>query len=341
MITVEFLEGLGMQNLKPAGIEIRGRCPVADTSPFHSRGDRRPSWSINTETGLSFCATCDKGWSLFSLLQMLALDPKKARALLEAAKQADHLAKAGRAGSGRVKTYSVVKGGGGKPKHDRSLDIVFAQWWDHLLDAPYMKKRGYPASFLRKNKVGYDPKRKRVVVPIYEEGVLIGAVGRATKPTQKLRYYFYHQLKKGQHLYIPRHTVRPYRYLDTIFVVEGVLDALRLAQLGCPWVICVFGTKVTRRQADVIARLACENEFTVTLFMDDDPPGHRATGSLGSMLRGRIPGIEPNVIIYPEEVSDPGELEPEERKPLESVTYLQWLDTRAMLDVFSERYKTL
>lgn len=338
MISIEFLEGLGMEGLKPAGLEIRGKCPVGDTSPFHKRGDRRPSWSINTETGLSFCATCDKGWSLFSLLQMLAVDPKKAKILLAAAKTEDAHAKAERfLAGGRVREYSVVKRERKEPKHDRSLDIVFSQWWEALLDTPYLKQRGFLPVFSRKNGLGYDPKRRRIVVPIYEEGVLVGAVGRATRASQELRYFFYHQLKKGQCLYIPRFTRKPYRYLDTIFVVEGVMDALRLAQIGCPWVTCTFGTKITRVQADRISRLACDAGFTVTLFMDDDKPGHRATGSLGSMLRGRIPGIEPRVVVYPEGIEDPGDLGPDDRVELKAVTYLQWLDTRAMLDVFRSR----
>lgn len=324
MITEELLLALGVQNTKPAGTEIRGSCPQANDPTKHAKGDSRPSWSINVETGFSFCAGCAQGWSLRSLVQTLAADPSMVDTLLEAAKEGESRALSAKfmAEDAAPRAFTVSREEPGLP-HARVLDIQVAVWAD--ADSPYMESRGFDRAVCAKNLVGWDETRRRVTFPVYDEDVLVGVVGRAVDEGVQPKYWFYDRLKKGQCVYAPRWCRGPYHRESLLYVVEGPTDALRLAQKGYPWVVAPFGARVTKTQQRIISRMAVELDSRVVLLFDNDPAGRVATMQAGTALRGRVPGDECLVGRLPPRAKDPGKLRPvHSKRPFRTMPFLDW-----------------
>lgn len=318
MISVELLEGLGLVNLKPAGNEIRGACPNKDDPASHPRGDSRPSWSISVQSGFSFCPACWKGWSFESLLRQLCPDRGRADALLKRAEALGVVSKAQAALRGLMKVgpYRISKAPAPKIARDRNLEIAMAVFGRTYPE--YMRGRGFSEEVCQMNGIGFDPMLRRVTFPIYDEGKLVGAVGRATEDGQMPKYHFYHHLHKGECLYVP--VTLPWyapRLLRALFVVEGPTDALRLTTLGVPFVVASLGAAMTETQLSLVSRISCDFELQTVLFFDNpkvDPAGARATARTGRALRGRVYRNEPLVGRYPDPVEgerpfkDPGDL---------------------------------
>lgn len=318
MISVELLEGLGLVNLRPAGNEIRGSCPQRDDPSFHPKGDVKPSWSISVQSGFSFCPACGKGWSFESLLRRLCPNKGRADALLKRAEALGVVAKAQAALQGLTKVgpYEVSRDRKSKVARDRNLEIAMAVWGRKYPE--YMRGRGFSEEVCRLNGIGFDPMLRRVTFPIYDDGKLVGAIGRATEDGQMPKYHFYHKLHKGDCLYIPATLPHYVRRLErALFLVEGPTDALRLTVLGAPFVAAVNGAAMTAAQLSMVSQLSCDYGLEVVLFFDNpkvDPAGAKATARIGRALRGRVYRGETLVGRYPDSVEgespfkDPGDL---------------------------------
>ena len=96
----------------------------------------------------------------------------------------------------------------------------------------------------------------------------------------------------GSHQFLPDN--------DTVCVVEGPLDCLRMHQLEVRNTVALLGDQPTSGQLDLIKQLG----YTVVIAFDNDEPGRIAALKTGSLLlhRGH------SVFILKYDGKDPGEL---------------------------------
>jgi len=128
----------------------------------------------------------------------------------------------------------------------------------------------------------------RVVFTLRDDrGTLVGFAGRAVIPGEEPKYLYSPGFPRGQTLYrldqvrsaIRAQAVGKPQRVD-VFVVEGLLDALRLESLGLN-AVAVLGSQLTQDQAALFAQLASDLDrdqcqLVVHIFLDSDAPGRHA-----------------------------------------------------------------
>jgi DNA primase len=121
----------------------------------------------------------------------------------------------------------------------------------------------------------------RVVIPIHDErGRLVAYAGRSVDGRGP-RYRFPAGFGKSLVLFnFHRATATP---SDTVVVVEGFFDCLRVSQAGFESVVALLGTELYERPAQLLrGRFRC-----VLLLLDGDAAGRRAQDRVAAQLRDR------------------------------------------------------
>ncbi len=125
-----------------------------------------------------------------------------------------------------------------------------------------------------------------------DKGNVAGFVGRSLREDDTPKYLFSPGFQRSKTLYrfdkVQKsllETTAPVGDTVELFIVEGLLDALRLESLGLNCV-AIFGSHITDDQANAVARLATRLEskgiqLAVHLFLDADNAGLR--GSIASV----------------------------------------------------------
>jgi DNA primase catalytic core len=167
----------------------------------------------------------------------------------------------------------------------------------------------------------------RIVFTLREDrGRLVGFAGRALIPGDEPKYLYSPGFPRSDTLYRldrVRSTLRaqssnkPQR-MD-VFLVEGLLDALRFESLGLN-AVAIFGTQLTPAQAQLFAQLASDLDrdncqLVVHLFLDADEPGRHALRTVLPRLleigaSGDATGFLLDVVLPPltEKKNDPDAL---------------------------------
>jgi DNA primase len=167
----------------------------------------------------------------------------------------------------------------------------------------YLLNRGFSESILQRYEVGYDTQQSRIVIPARDaKGRLIGITYRRDfDDDTSMGKYWHEYWDKSQHLYgLHLLTKKVHKRL---FLVEGQLDTVRMAQLGLP-ACAIMGSSLSRTQRDVLVRhIDCEK---LILAFDNDDAGKHATETAIRMLAKSVFG--PRVYLAKYEAKDPGEL---------------------------------
>lgn len=134
---------------------------------------------------------------------------------------------------------------------------------------------------------------KRILFPLRtDDGDLVGYAGRAVE-REEPKYLYTRGFSRSTVLYridavrkrvlaaARRGRKKGERALVHLFLVEGLVDALRLESLGLD-AVAVLGSSITDGQVQVLSRLAADVERTgrllvVHLFLDADEAGRRGT----------------------------------------------------------------
>lgn len=259
--------------------------------PFHKGGqEEAPSMYVyvgaptrRVQPGAAFCHTCNAGWTLPALLYKLGAD----RALVETVRN-------------ELKEST-------KPRDTlRALDLQMGELSfeqdvlpETVLAVFDYKPRalltaGFREDIIREYDIGFDRDRRRITFAIRDHlGNLVGVSGR-TVIDEEPRYKVYRSeffpimgshyecekskvlwgLDKFYHarLHSPSH--------EPVVICEGFKAALWVRQAGFSDVVCLLGVALSPEQHVLLSRVATE----AVLFLDNDPPGRKATWKLSRQV---------------------------------------------------------
>ena len=143
-----------------------------------------------------------------------------------------------------------------------------------------------------------------IVVPLEDpEHGIVGLYGRRINPKAKVRHLFLPGPKRGV---FNHQALRAASSASSVFVVEGVLDALSLWSLGKQNVICLHGTAGFTE--DTLQALNASNVRDLWLCVDADRAGNEAVQRITEQTQGRFrisrvllpAGADPNSILCDE-----------------------------------------
>lgn len=165
---------------------------------------------------------------------------------------------------------------------------------------PYLVGRGLSKEFIIANKIGFDPDRARVTIPIYFNGKYYGCAAR-TVVDEVPKITYNKGMPKDKILYMPivRHNS------EFLVVVEGPIDALKASYYGQDSA-CIMGCNPSPDQINLIKGIA--NGCKVVLALDNDEPGKRGIEKWFKLTSD----IETSIFSYPPDVKDIGEITKEQ-----------------------------
>lgn len=320
----------------PGQVRNAGGSNVLLRCPFHAGGrEHKPSFSIDTESGLFHCFTggciASVGGGLERLLKLLNLPPAMINVELQ---------------------YL-------KPKLDRARELHKAEkdhfhsdkdpfLSEHILPESMLGvfgheptpliQRGFNRDLLAKMQIGFDTRQRRIMYPIRDVyGNLAGFVGGAADKTQSPKYLVYKGAWKDpagrQHPghygpwfdeAFPGYDFENHDYLwnwnnvwkrsmsdpsARVHIVEGYKAGLWMIQNGFELTIALMGSYVSEKQQRLLHRLG----GTVVLCTDNDGPGRRANRKIGEILWAPMAG-RVEAITYPpvDEDTQPDDYPPDQ-----------------------------
>ena len=139
----------------------------------------------------------------------------------------------------------------------------------------------------------YDIYVNRIMFPLYDlTGKIVGYSGRIYNTESTSKYVNTKEteiFKKGELLYNYHRAKDEVRKVNSLIIVEGFMDVIRLYSVGIKNVVATMGTAITKNQALLMKRLSSE----ITLCFDGDEAGNKATNSCINELEkvGVIPKI--------------------------------------------------
>jgi DNA primase len=233
------LEKLGKKYKKSGDHYIISQC----LNPKHN--DSHPSFSINLETGVGFCFTCE-----YKVNKNFWID--------ENADNYDELI--------RESQYNQIKR---RLKKDEKNEYKF------ILPPKNAEVpdgwRGLKKEIIEKYQLyitHYGLYKNRVIFPFYEGEKLVGFNSRALYPDMQPKYLYAKNIDLKSIVY------PDFGYSDTIVVVEGVMDALSLIQDGIP-AIANLGLALNFNE-NKIEKLLRKGVTKIYLMFDNDKAGKEA-----------------------------------------------------------------
>ena len=304
---IEVLTHLRCDKIRSSGGNVKTNCPLAPW--LHESGhDNHPSMSVLVNpTGASkyVCFTCRSRGS--TLLGML-FDIRR------------------QGGSVSEDLFNKVRGIEKVDASSRSeiyenkfgRDILvglqrdeMAAWdeeelADYIGKVPrYIVDRGIAVDTCKSYELGYDEGKQRVIFPVRrKDGLLVGAMGRTIVDGVNPTYCTYLAFPKSRYLYGEQYlkdtsdpTMAEGMGLDlpgegAIIIVEGMMDVLKLFQLGYENVVGIMTAEVS----DAQARTLVSYGRPIYLMLDWDKAGVRGRiGALrklyGKQLVFDVPGV--------------------------------------------------
>jgi DNA primase len=261
------LQHYQVKDLKGRGDRYRGRCPI-------HQGEGREAFHVDVRRKIFHCFSCGAGGDVLDLVARL-----EQCTLREAAGRLKDwfpgIATSGeRALRQRVTKGNVVV----NPPLGFTLRGVDGA---HR----YLAAREIDAGTAARFGVGFYPgpgiMNGRVVIPIHDEyGRLVAYAGRSVNDRQP-RYRFPAGFGKSQVLFnFHRATAMA---VNTVILVEGFFDCLRVSRTGFENVVALLGTELYERPAQLLG----ERFRRVLVMLDGDVAGRQASGRVAARLQDR------------------------------------------------------
>lgn len=269
-----------------SGKELRAPCPLHQ--------DTNPSWSMNIDTGLWKCfSRCGAGNFQRLVEERLSYSSQEARRWIESNGQENSL-----------EVLMSQVGGQLAPPLAPSYTAPEVGWleeyqfYNRNLMPQWLFDRGFTWETVNHWQMVYNQGADSLIIPIFWEGEMVGTVTRNTNPALP-RY------KNSDNLPVERIFFGEIsRDRRDIILVEGVLDAIWLWQLGYH-AVCLLGANLTRFQVSVLLQYRFGE---ITLALDNDEAGRIGTTNATTTLVAAgflVPQI--NLIRFPgNRKEDPG-----------------------------------
>ena len=305
----------------PGELRPTGGSNVLTKCPFHKGGnERKPSFSVNLEEGLFHCFTCHEAGNLQTLLKKLSVPRETIDSELSVVRP--HLETQRRKFKIEQENFFVNR------------DIFLA---DYILPEALLgvydwcptilTNDGFDPYLLQRMEIGYDKENNRVMYPLRDlYGNLAGFSGGVTpwSKWQFPKYKVYQGGRRGEDGKwiegdfgrwfddkFPGYRCENHDFLwnfdkvypriigmsdpsATVYVVEGFKACLWMIQSGFENTVALMGSYISERQQKMLHRLGC----TVTLFLDNDVAGRKATIRVGKLLQRPMYG-RVQVVRYP------------------------------------------
>lgn len=259
--------------------ELWGRCPHPEHLAVAKKNDP-DHWSVNLASGLHNCYACSYGGTLIPLLQDLGLS--------------------------RFEALRLASGPRPKRIQRRKVKIILPENYlnPFRYNHPYWEERGINAETCRSFKLGFKerlpddtPELKpfggRIIIPVRDgRGALLGVCGRATSDDRNPKYLYSKGLDTRRYVFCFDRVQR-----GPVFLVEGMIDALRLWQLGHQAVTC-FGSEMFEEQAKKLSLVD-----KLYMIPDNDAKGKKFIRD----VRKKLPTIR-DIIYLPTGHKDPGDM---------------------------------
>lgn len=249
------LYDLGIEVLKETEDELWARCPMHLVRT--GKEDSHPSWSINTNTYVSYCFSCGYGASLNGLYRDLTGEvPPELEWTLKKAAVLSAL------------TEQKPQEPDGPDVNEWVLENTFAPLPEGLRNLRHLTRQAVDDFGIR-----WDKTKRLWVIPIRDaDGLLVGyqfrrkGLVRNHPPGMKKAAVLF-----GLHLL---------RDESAVMVVESPLDAVRLCGIGVPSV-ATFGAGISKDQLTLLSR----NFQIIVSGMDNDKAGQQANQVLHTLSK--------------------------------------------------------
>ena len=260
----EIISMFGLRNATVSRDEILCSCPY----PYHANGDRHPSFRLNSEKGVYICFSCGSKGNLVQLAQdILGMDRLEALRTFESELTPERI-------------DEMVRDGYEPPKPKTPLQMDISRWRESKSE--YWHIRGFSDATIGKWQLGYDEQANRVVVPIYEGGVLMGWSKRAVDDVTQPKWSHLPGMEKSRMLFGVDNFAG-----DSAIVVEAPLSVIMLDQYDVSNAVATFGCKMSDEQA----RMIRSRYNSVLIWYDPDEPGQEG-------MRSAVDKLEDFVDVY-------------------------------------------
>ena len=267
--------------------------------PVH--GESNPSMGISADKQVCHCFSCGfKGnlpWLLFKSQPDRFSSYAEAEEYFEDRYELEHHRVSGRLLN--ITRYEDTL----KPKIKKSGSIeelplyTIAPFKSGKETYKYFYDRGFDKEDVKEFMIGRDLVSKTVTIPIFnEEDKLVGVIGRyiSKKRKHNERYKIY-SFERGKITY----PLNKFDGSDTMIIVEGSFDAIRMYKLGYTNTQALMSNNMTKEQADLIASLV----DTVIYVGDNDSRGLEAKEDNIQLLKSK--DIKVLIVDYPSYGKDP------------------------------------
>ena len=272
----ELLQDMDCQKIKATGSNLMATCPFAQWT--HAKGkDRHPSFSIEVNGGGDSrwnCFACaNKGRSVSSLVWKYKgfTGRDMSRWLDEARKDKPPSARE----VWRPRIFDTQPDTWGRHqwfavKNEPKFDIK--DFEGNLTQIPaYALTRGITVEQAIAWKLGFDKKRNRLFIPIFDQyGSMVGWSGRAIGVQQSPKYLHAPGFVKENYLY-GEHRIR--RDVSRAYLCEGFMDVWNLDRFGLANPLAFFGMGIGEAQIVKIHKAFKE----VVIFPHDDAQPEKAS----------------------------------------------------------------
>lgn len=290
---VEFLRGLGVQNVRDQGYEVSYSCPFDG----HSREDANPSATMSKVTIVKnsgdeyppttfYCFGCGRaGTAVTFLSEYEGVSPLVSRKMLR-----ERFGMSFREPEGSLVDEIFESLQKDKERYplefeqseipDEELEKRQLPWeYEETMKLPhgmsYMLLRGFREDVCKKFNIGYDVISGRISIPLFDErNRLVGFKGRAIRPDQQPRYlvlggedYGFDTCDVSLILFGLPQAMDTQAWIERreLNVVEGELNAIAMVQKGYPNTVGISGQYLSDRQAAIL-KDTCRR---VNLIFDD------------------------------------------------------------------------
>jgi hypothetical protein len=273
----DLLYHIGVEDIRPAGSEVRGRCPKHEERT--GRREQYPRhWSVNRVTGQHHCFSCGYSGGLVRLINEVGdIGIWEANKLLHVFD---------------VELDTVTEEGAWEPPAEARVEEHVHEFGP--VPDRALRVRRLPRESVDRYGVRWDAEEPAWMLPIF--GPSGHLWGYQTKSSDRVRNYP-PGIKKS-------HTLFGLNLLagsSSVMLVESPLDVVYLDGLGYP-AVASFGASVSDHQMRLLVAQASD----IILALDNDQAGQAETHRLVAQKWHHRLGIE--VFNYPDKGKDPGEL---------------------------------